>query len=120
MRSHSPFQVFVFFMAVLTFSMPFTRYASVQATETKRMARLNTNCLMPGINTAPTEHVPRILFASQLLGKSPEYVTHYAQNPQATTRSNWEFVGCVVIGIGVGVVIGLILFVIFIDTLLII
>lgn len=115
MKRCSPFQMLVLLMAVLTFSLPFSRYTLAQAAQTKPIAQINksfgadTNCLMPGIRTAPTENVPRILFAHRLLGKSPEYVANYAQNFQATTKrisKRTVTQGCVITG--VVVVVGVI------------
>ena len=126
MKRRSPFHLSVLLMAALTFSLPFAQHTSVRAAQTKPIAQIdksfgmNTGCLMPGMGTAPTQSVPRILFASQLLGKSPEYVTNYAQNPQTTTRNYWAFGGCMVAGVVVGVVVGLILFIVIVDAMLII
>ena len=113
MKRRSPFQMSVLLMAALTLSMPFARHTSVRAAQTKPIAQINksfgmnTGCLMPGMGTAPTQSVPRILFAHQLLGKSPEYVANYSQNSQATANTSSmqaAIQGCMIIGV-VGIVV---------------
>ena len=112
MQRRSPFHLSVLLMAVLTFSMPFAQHTSVQAAQTKPIVQINkglgmgTGCLMPGISTTPASSVPRILFAQQLLGKSPEYVANYAQNAQTAPNPSSQITirdGCLV---GTGIVIG--------------
>ena len=91
MKIRSPCHLSVFLMAVLTFSVPFTQH-TLQAGQSQRRGfaagaihTQGNSCLIPGINTAPTSHVPRILYAHQLLGKSPEYVATYTQTGNQTT-----------------------------------
>ena len=113
MKRRSPFHLSVLLMAALTFSLPFAQHTSVRAAQTKPIAQIdksfgmNTGCLMPGVDAAPTSSVPRILFAHQLLGKSPEYVANYSQNSQATAKKDATDIaiqGCVVTGIIIAVV----------------
>ena len=120
MKIRSTFHVLALLMAALTFSMPFAQHTSVRAAQTQPIVQINkglgmdTGCLIPGISTASTSSVPRILFAQQLLGKSPEYVANYAQNPQAASKKSstqTAILGCVVIGVGAVVALGFMIWV---------
>ena len=113
MQRRSMFHLLALLMAVLTFSIPFIEHTSVQAAQTKPIVQSNkgvgmdTGCLIPGISTALS--APRILYAQQLLGKSPKYVTNYAQNPQTVPKKSSTQTGvrgCVVAGVIVIVVGG--------------
>lgn len=115
MERRSLFHLSVLLMAALTFSMPFAQHTSVQAAQTQPIVQINkglglgSGCLIPGIGTAPTSSVPRILFAQQLLGKSPEYVANYAQNTQAAKEKGSTRIGtrgCVNAGVIIIVVGG--------------
>ena len=111
MKIRSPFHLSVFLMAVLTFSLPFTQH-TLQAEQFQKarvaagshFSTQGSGCWTPpGIRIARTSHVPRMLFAHQLLGKSPEYVVNYAQTGTSTpTISSWKDVlligGAVIVG----------------------
>lgn len=112
MKRRSLFHVLVFLTAILMFSLSFapnTLQAGQSqmrgfAAESDTYAQ-GSSCLMPGVDTAPTSHVPRILYAHQLLGKSPEYVVNYTQTSTTPASGDWIDMlidtlptGCVVAG----------------------
>ena len=111
MKIRSPFHLSVFLMAVLTFSLPFTQH-TLQAGQSQRkgfatgshFSSQGSGCWTPpGVRITRTSHVPRMLFAHQLLGKSPEYVVNYTQTGTSTpTISSWKDVlligGAVIVG----------------------
>ena len=115
MKIRSTFHLLALLMAVLTFGIPFITPRAAQ-TEPSAQHTQGASCLMPGISTAPTSSVQHILYAQQLLGKSPEYVANYAQNPQTATKkvsAQTAIQGCLIIGAVVGVV-----YIIWMNTLL--
>ena len=112
MKINSMFHVFVFFMAILTFSMPFAalsqqnsvRAEAIAAAEQDASANVNTALWFWGgcaggvlVFLFSHIHEPSPP-ASSLLGKSPEYVASYTDAYQAksrklqTSRAMW---GCV-------------------------
>ena len=96
------------------FSMPFAQN-TLHAGQSQRKAfaaggataAQSISSLMPGVDTASTSHISRILYAHQLLGKSPEYIANYAQTGTTTGGSNSRtrvLIGCVIGGAIVGVI----------------
>ena len=111
MQRRSMFHLLALLMAVLTFSMPFAQHTLVQAAQTQPSAQhtQGASCLMPGISIAPTSDFPQVLYAQQLLGKSPEYVADYAQTAQTAKKkgsTQTGVQGCVVAGVIIIVVGG--------------